>query len=131
MSLNGFILLCVSAVLTTVANLLLRSGITHAGGFRPHSVLDAARQFLGLLVQPRFSAGFIMYFLASLVWFRVVAYEPLSIAYPLLVGLTFILVTSGAVLAFGESISLQKLIGLSTILTGILIASTSHSTHTS
>lgn len=131
MSLNGFLLLCISALLTTVANLLLRAGIASAGGFRPAGVLDFVRQFLSLLVQPRFSIGFILYFLASLVWFRIVAYEPLSIAYPLLVGLTFVLVTGGAIVAFGESISLQKLIGLSTILTGIVIASTSATTHTS
>jgi undecaprenyl phosphate-alpha-L-ara4N flippase subunit ArnE len=67
--------------------------------------------------------GFVIYAAASVVWFRVVATEPLSVAYPILVSLTFGLVTTGAVLFFGEPLSLRKVIGLLTILGGIVIIS--------
>jgi multidrug transporter EmrE-like cation transporter len=47
----------------------------------------------------------------------------LSLAYPLLVSLTFSLVTAGAVVFFHESLTVQKMIGLATILVGIVIIS--------
>ena len=52
-----------------------------------------------------FLVGFVLYFVASVVWFRVVATERLSVAYPLLVSCTFTLVTAGAVIVFGESLT--------------------------
>ncbi len=42
-------------------------------------------------MEPRFLIGFILYFAASVVWFRVVATERLSVAYPLLVSCTLTL----------------------------------------
>jgi multidrug transporter EmrE-like cation transporter len=64
-----------------------------------------------------------VYFLAALIWFRVVATEPLSVAYPILVSLTFSLVTAAAVFILSEPISARKVLGLIVILTGILIIS--------
>jgi multidrug transporter EmrE-like cation transporter len=124
MSLFGMLLLALSAILTMAANLALREGIVSAGGFRPTGAATLVTELVKIFLQPVFLAGFITYFLAALVWFRVIASEPLSIAYPVLVGLTFVLVTSGAVLVFREPISTQRIIGLGIILCGIVIAST-------
>jgi drug/metabolite transporter (DMT)-like permease len=41
----------------------------------------------------------------------------------MLVSLTFIMVTAGAILLFGEPFSLRKVVGLAIILTGIAIVS--------
>ena len=78
------------------ANLMMRAGIDAGGGFAPQAA-GVVLEFVRLLPQPLFLSGF-LYFLASLVWLRVVASEPLSVAYPVLVSLTFTLVTGGAVL---------------------------------
>ena len=91
-----------SAALTMAANLLLRAGIDGAGGFAAGSPAEAIAALVRLFAQLRFVAGFALYFLASVVWFRVVATEPLSVAYPILVSCTFVLVTAGAVILFGE-----------------------------
>jgi multidrug transporter EmrE-like cation transporter len=72
----------------------------------------------------RASPRFVLYFLASVVWFRVAATEPLSIAYPLLVSCTFVLVTAGATMFFGEPLTRRQMVGLAVILTGILLVST-------
>ena len=103
------------------ANLMLRAGIDAAGGFVLGGAVAILQALLKLFMQPLFSIGFVTYFLASVVWFRVVATEPLSLAYPVLVSLTFTLVTAGAVLIFSEPISLRKVVGLAVILIGILI----------
>ncbi len=117
---KGFILVVISALLTVMANLMLRAGVVKAGGFSL-STETLAREVASLLRQPLFDMGMFLYGLASLVWFRVISTEELSRSYPLLVSLTFLLVTLGAVLLFRESLSIRKLIGLGVILAGILL----------
>ena len=123
MSGGGFALVLLSAAMTMGANLMLRAGIDAAGGFAPAGILDVVSALMKLFLQPLFSAGFLAYFLASVVWFRVVATEPLSVAYPILVSLTFGLVTAGAVVIFHEPVSTRKVLGLAVILAGIAILS--------
>ena len=124
MSVSGLLLILVTAALTMGANLMMRGGIDSGGGFAPQTAFGVVLEFVKLLAQPLFVSGFIMYFLASLVWLRVVASEPLSVAYPVLVSLTFTLVTGGAVLLFHEALSARKVVGLIVILAGILVIST-------
>lgn len=123
MSATGILLVLVTAGLTMASNLMLRAGINAAGGFAIEGVIEGLRALIRLFMQPLFTLGFIVYFLASVVWFRVVATEPLSLAYPILVSLTFTLVTAGAVLLFSEPLSVRKVVGLAVILVGILVAS--------
>lgn len=121
----GWWLVLLAAGLTMAANLLLRIGVEQAGGF-PGSLTGLSAGLLRLAAQPLFDLGVILYGLAAVVWFRVIASEPLSIAYPLLVSLTFILVMVGAAILFHETITLRKLIGVGIILGGILLISNSN-----
>jgi multidrug transporter EmrE-like cation transporter len=123
MSATGLLLVLVTAALTMVANLLLRSGIDAAGGFTLGSFAATVAALLKLFMQPKFLVGFVLYFMASVVWFRVVATEPLSVAYPLLVSCTFTLVTAGAVVVFSEPLSARQVLGLVVILAGIALIS--------
>ena len=122
------LLVLLTAGLTMLANLLLRAGIDAAGGFVMNDVVGAVRALVRLFLEPRFTIGFALYAAASVVWFRVVATEPLSLAYPILVSLTFALVTGGAVLLFSEPLSLRKVLGLVVILGGIVLISTGDGT---
>lgn len=111
------------ALLTAAANLMLRAGIDRAGGFSPAGVVEVVTGFVNLLLQPVFSLGFVIYFLAALIWFRIVDTEPLSIAYPVLVSLTFILVIGGSAMFFQEAVTTRKLLGAAAILVGIAMLS--------
>ena len=115
---RGLILVLISALLTVAANLLLRQGVTAAGGFSL-SVGGLGREIVNLLRQPLFDAGMFLYGVASLVWFSVISTEDLSSIYPLLVSLTFLFVTLGAMVFFHETMSIRKLVGLLVILAGI------------
>lgn len=115
---RGLILVLISALLTVAANLLLRQGVTAAGGFSL-SVSSLGREIVHLLRQPLFDAGMFLYGVASLVWFSVISTEDLSSIYPLLVSLTFLFVTLGAMVFFHETMSIRKLVGLLVILAGI------------
>jgi multidrug transporter EmrE-like cation transporter len=113
-----------AAVLTVGANLLMRLGVDRAGGF-PSMFSEIPYAIIRLAIQPAFDLGVLLYVTSALVWFRVIATEHLSTAYPLLVSLTFIFVTLGAVILFHESLNLIKIIGLGIIILGIIIVSRS------
>ena len=118
----GLLWVLVSAVLTMGANLLLRAGIDR-GDVGSDAAASMMQRYLVWFSQPMFLVGVVLYGLAALVWFRVVASEPLSSAYPILVGATFVLVIFGAALCFDERISLLKAIGSVVILGGIIMIS--------
>lgn len=122
MSSRGLAFVIVSALLTVAANLMLRAGIDKAGGFSAH-LQSFFRATIKLIAQPLFDAGVFLYAIAILLWFNVISTEPLSVAYPLLVSLTFIFVTLGAVVLFGETLSMMRFIGIIIILIGITILS--------
>jgi undecaprenyl phosphate-alpha-L-ara4N flippase subunit ArnE len=122
MSPGGLVLVATVAATTVAANLLLRAGIARAGGFAA-GLGDLPAALARLAAQPAFDAGFLFYGLASLLWFKVVASEPLSTAYPLLVSLTFVCVTLGAAVLFDEAVTARQVVGLAVILVGITIAS--------
>jgi multidrug transporter EmrE-like cation transporter len=122
MSERGMLLVGLSALLTFTSNLMLRSGVMRAGGFRL-SLGRLVSDLSNLARQPLFVAGLALYGAAALVWFRVISTENLNSSYPVLVGLTFLLVTLGATVFFHEPISWQKVLGLGLILIGILLVS--------
>ena len=117
---RGLLLVVFTAVLTVASNLMLRGGVTRAGGFAlsPASLIS---DLLRLARQPLFLAGVALYGTAALVWFRVISTENLNSSYPLLVSLTFVLVTLGATVFFHEPVSWQKVLGLGVILAGIVL----------
>lgn len=118
----GWWLVVLSAGLQVAGTLMLRIGVDRAGGFAI-KLADAPNGLLRLAGQPLFDIGFILYGVAALVWFRVISTQPLSTAYPLLVSLTFMFVTLGAVTLFQESMTFTKVLGLVIILVGIFIMS--------
>jgi small multidrug resistance pump len=114
LSLVGFLLLLLTAVFGAVANLLIKNGIAHAGGFTP-----SLSGLLQLLRQPALAAGLLLVGIAGLLWFRILATQRLSTCYPLFVSLTYALITVGSFYFLHERISIQKLVGLVVIIIGI------------
>lgn len=121
MTTRGLLLLILSSICAVAGNLLLRGGILRAGGFSL-SLDKLEPQISSLSGQPMFLGGLFMYGVAAIVWFRVLATEDLSLSYPLMTSLTFILVTLGATYFFNERLTWQKLLGLSIILAGFVLA---------
>jgi len=121
---RGLLLLILSSLCTVAANLLMRAGILRSGGF----ILSFDRlreQTVALSLQPMFVSGVILYGIGAIVWFRILSTENLSVSYPLMVSLTFVMVTLGACYFFGERMSLQKIVGVSVILAGFILTARS------
>jgi drug/metabolite transporter (DMT)-like permease len=114
LSLTGFLLVLLTAVVMAVANLWIKNGIAQAGGFAPSLVA-----LLQLLRQPALVAGLLLTGIAGLLWFRILATQKLSTCYPLFVSLTYALITIGSFYFLHEKISMQKLVGLVVIIIGI------------
>jgi multidrug transporter EmrE-like cation transporter len=123
MSLSGFLLICCTALLTAIANVVLTKGIGSAGGFSFDGPASLVTGLIRLFLTPLFLVGFLTYFGASIVWFRVLASEPVITAYPFVVAITFLLVTLASGLILGEPTTLMKMLGLVVIVFGIVIVS--------
>lgn len=124
MTKHGLLLIILTAVMTAAGNLMMREGILRAGGFSlsPATFME---DVLRLVRQVVFDIGVILYAMASIVWFKVISMENLSTSYPLVVAMTFLLVTYGCSFWFHETISFQKILGMLMVLLGIIVISTS------
>ena len=77
---------------------------------------------LSLLIDPLIFSGFAAAFLAGLAWMAAVSRFDLSHAYPFL-SLNFAIVLFVSVLLLGESITWQKVAGVTLIVLGTVVAS--------
>jgi len=69
----------------------------------------------------------VVYFAGLAIGMAVMSRNPLSIAYPIFLGLTFVAMMSAAVIALGESVSAPHALGAGLILCGAYCVSRSHS----
>lgn len=120
MTTQVFMFVLAAALLSVCANLTMRHGLVQAGGLsiQGDGVLGLV---LRLAKQWTFVLGLAAYVIAALVWFRVLSIAEVSTSYPILVGLTFAMVSVGAVLWFRESINFLKIVGIAVILAGIVL----------
>ena len=115
---SSFSYISACAGLTVVANLLLRHGLIKSGGlaFKQGEWMAG---WINTLSQPTFIAGILCYGLAAVVWFYALSVTEVSVGYPVLVGLTFVLVTLGAFFVFKEELNPAKIAGILVILIGV------------
>ncbi len=64
-------------------------------------------------------------FASSLTWMFVIERFPLSLAFPLHVGLTVLTVTVASALLFNEALTPQRILAIALILTGVVVATRS------
>lgn len=117
---RGLLLLILSSLCTVAANLLMRVGIRRSGGLT-FSFDRLVEQIVALSLQPMFVGGVILYGIAAIIWFRILSTENLSRSYPLMVSLTFVMVTLGAWYFFGERMSWRQILGVFVILAGFIL----------
>jgi multidrug transporter EmrE-like cation transporter len=124
MNVAGWIWVSVCAFSIVIANVLLRVGIDRSQVVLFQDGFQALpKQIFTLMTQPIFVFAVFLYGISMLLWFRLIATQPLSIAYPVLATLSFLAITLAGVYLFGESMNLLKGIGLTVTLAGLLIIS--------
>lgn len=116
MTKSTFILVLISAGLTAAANLLLRKAL--AGSAHDASLTE---EIWRMARASSFLVGFSLYGVAILFWFRILSVVSVDTAYPVLVGLTFVLLKAGSTFILNEPFSLESFIGVLLILAGITV----------
>lgn len=73
------------------------------------------------LSDPYILSGYAMALLGSFMWLVVISRIPLSIGFPIYIGITFLLVILGGWFFLGEQITPQKLLAISIIFVGVTL----------
>lgn len=122
MSLPGLIVVILTALFVVVGNVMLRAGLK-LSGVVPFSrgVTGLPMDVFQLLLQPVFIIAVALYGFSMLLWLRVVATEPLSVAYPTLAAVTFVTLSVVSVAFLHEPMTAKKAIGLTAILVGLIL----------
>lgn len=123
MSKAGLLLLTSCSAAVLLANVILRWVMDRTQVKLFSSGLAGLPQdLLSLLREPLFLMALCAYGAAMLIWFRVIATEPLSVSYPTLAAMTFVAVSLAGVLVFGEPLPFLRGLGLVCIILGISLA---------
>lgn len=121
--LRPFLILLIAIGFTVTGELLLKKGMDQIGVLSLQPAL-----FFSTLVRvfttPVILAGFALIFTGSIFWLAVISRLPLSIAYPML-STSYVLGVAGAWFFLGETVPLQRIIGVLIICTGVVVVTRS------
>lgn len=109
----------VSLFLGIYSQLILRWQVSLAGPL-PETVMGKFYFILHLFTNMWIISGLIATFLAGVVWMMAMTKFEISYAYPWM-SLSFVLVTLFSVMFLGESYNFTKVIGISLVVSGIII----------
>jgi multidrug transporter EmrE-like cation transporter len=112
---RGFVLLGFAVVFNGVANVLMKQGMTGvAAGVGPVAMIKHYLTSWPLVV------GLVLFAVNIILYTQALARLPLSIAYPIMVAMTGLIVISGSHLLFKESIGWFQWVGYALIIVGVI-----------
>jgi multidrug transporter EmrE-like cation transporter len=119
----GLLLLVACSGVVLLANVALRWAMDNTGvKLFSGGLLGVPREVFQLVREPAFVLAVACYGLAMLMWFRLIATEPLSISYPALAAVTFVAVSLAGVVVFHEPMNYLRGLGLFFIIIGVILA---------
>jgi multidrug transporter EmrE-like cation transporter len=120
MSFGSLALILISVTLSAVAQIAFKYGVTGATGQNTYSLLG----LLDVLLTPGVLIGLGFYGVGTLLWLTALGRVQLSQAYPF-VGVGFALTTLAGWGLFGDTLSVQRLIGIGLVVGGIVLVARS------
>ncbi|MCL4309950.1 MAG: SMR family transporter [Actinobacteria bacterium] len=111
------ILMLLVSVTASLGNSLLKAG---ASGGREEELLEL-RHLPRAFLRPAIIGGVFTYGISQLLWITVLRVVDLSLAYPLQIGLNFVLIMLIAWWYFKEPLKPGRLVGIALIFAGILM----------
>ena len=110
-------------LLNAAAQLLLKAGTTRVGefAFTLENVLPVGGK---LATSPHIAAGIACYAMSVVVWILALSRVPVSVAYPML-SIGYVVNAVAAWYLFGESLGMQKLVGIAFIVMGVYLVARS------
>jgi len=123
MTLVTFGFLLTGVLLNAVAQLLLKAGTNAVGQFE-YSFANIVPMGFKLFTEPHIFGGLCCYVISVGVWIAGLSRVPVSVAYPML-SLGYVLNAALAYWLFGESITVQKTVGIAFIIVGVYLVARS------
>ena len=111
-----------SVLLNAAAQLFLKAG-TNIVGTVSFGDANTINTLMNIARVPWFWAGFACYGISLFTWIATLSRLPVSVAYPL-VSIGYVVNALAAWWLFGESLTVQKLIGVGFIIIGVVLVST-------
>lgn len=111
-----------SVLLNAAAQLFLKAG-TNVVGTVSFGDANTFNTLINIARVPWFWAGFACYGISLFTWIATLSRLPVSVAYPL-VSIGYVVNALAAWWLFGESLTMQKLIGVGFIIIGVILVST-------
>jgi len=116
---QAFILATLSSILITLGQVLWKIAIDKNGGLINPS-FTLRENFLTIFLSPYMLSGLVIYSIATLFWMYLLGKYQYSYIYPMM-SITYIFSFFFAIFLFGETVSLQKWIGIFVIISGIFL----------
>ena len=124
MSLVSVVLILVSVVLSALAQLLMKAGMSTPA---VQAALGEGGNVIGSIqavaLSPLVLLGLVTFGLSAATWLLVLAKVPVSQAYPF-VALGIVLTAAGGYALMGETLSLWRLVGIAAIAAGVVLVAT-------
>jgi multidrug transporter EmrE-like cation transporter len=118
-----FSLVLAGVLLNAAAQLLLKAGTNRVGEFA-FSLDNVVPIGARLIANPPILAGLACYVVSVVVWVLALSRVPVSVAYPML-SLGYVVNAFAAYLLFGESLAVQKMVGIGFIIVGVFLVARS------
>ena len=110
-------------VFNSVGALIIKYKINEMGTIQFSSFRFVIKYFYELIKSPLIICGIFSIFISAFVWMVALSRLQISIAYPVAVGLNFIVVVTVALIFFKEHLSAEKIIGIVLIFISVFLIS--------
>lgn len=121
MTATAFAIAITSVLLNAAAQLFLKAG-TNVVGTVSFGGADTMQTLMQIARVPWFWAGFSCYGISLFTWIATLSRAPVSVAYPLL-SIGYVVNALIAYWLFGESLTVQKIVGIGFIVIGVVLLS--------
>ena len=112
---KGFIILGVAVVFNGVANILMKKGMTGSQSDDSTSMIKHYLTSWPIII------GLVLFALNVIAYTQALARIPLSVAYPIMVSVTGLIVVAGSMVIFKESIGWLQWLGFALIIGGVVL----------
>ncbi len=110
-------------VFNSFGALVIKYKINEMGTIQLSSYRFVIKYFYELIKSPLIICGIFSIFISAFVWMVALSRMQISIAYPVAVGLNFIVVVTFALIFFKEHLSVEKIIGIVLIFISVFLIS--------
>lgn len=117
----GYMYIALTVIMTVYGQIVIKWRLSKLGAL-PDAFTEKMTFLLKAVFDPYIFSSFVAAFLASLAWMAAVTRFEISYAYPFM-SLAFVLVLILGYYLFSEPITLYKVLGMTLIVAGIIIAS--------